>query len=135
MRPTLTACFALAAAFLGLCGPTAAHHGNSQYDEKHPITITGAVKEFVWASPHCQIYLDVKEKSGKVLNWGIESMSPGVMIREGWTPDLLKPGDVVTITLIAAKNGAPVGYVGNACSNQCKVVRASGETLPLFKES
>lgn len=123
-----------AAAFLGVCISASAHHGNSAYDEKNPITVTGTVKEFVWANPHCQFYLDVKGKDGKVVNWGIESMSPGVMIREGWNPTMVKAGDVVSITLIPAKDGAPVGYTGNGCSKQCKVVRASGETLPLFKE-
>lgn len=134
MKPKLIIHFSLGVTFLGLCGSLFAHHGNSAYDAAHPITITGTVTEFVWENPHCQIYLDVKDKGGKVVNWGVESMSPGVLIREGWTPSMLNPGDVVSVTLIPAKNGAPVGYTGNACSKQCKVVRANGETLPLFSE-
>lgn len=134
MQPKLITRFALLVTFLGVCAPMFAHHGNSQYDEKHPVTVTGTVTEFVWQNPHCQIYIDVKDKDGKLVHWGIESMSPGVMLREGWNPSMLNPGDVVSVTLIAAKNGAPVGYAGNACSKQCKVVRANGETLPLFKE-
>ena len=133
MKPKLITRFALSVTFLGVCAPMFAHHGNSQYDEKHPVTITGTVTEFVWQNPHCQIYIDVKDKDGKLVHWGIESMSPGVMLREGWNPSMLNPGDVVSVTLIAAKNGAPVGYAGNACSKQCKVVRANGETLPLFR--
>jgi hypothetical protein len=134
MKPKLIICFVVAVAIFGVCAPTFAHHGNSAYDEKHPITIMGTVTGFIWANPHCQIYLDVKDKGGKVAHWGIESMSPGVLIREGWNSNMLNPGEMVTVTLIAAKNGAPVGYTGNACSKDCKVVRANGETLPLFKE-
>ena len=33
---------------------------------------------------------------------------------------MLNPGDVVIVTLIAAKNGAPVGYTENACSKSAR---------------
>ena len=106
MQPKLITRLALLVTFLGVCAPMFAHHGNSQYDEKHPVTVTGTVTEFVWQNPDCQIYIDVKDKDGKLVHWGIESMSPGVMLREGWNPSMLNPGDVVSVTLIAAKNGA-----------------------------
>ena len=121
--------------------PAFAHHGNSAYDESHPITITGTVTEFVWSNPHCQIYLDVKDEKGSVLNWGVETMSPGILAREGWTKATLKPGDRVNITLIPAKNGAPIGYTGNGVSytadsySQLKVVRVSGgDPIPPFSQ-
>jgi hypothetical protein len=119
---------ALIAGLLAVCGTLSAHHGNSAYDEQHWITITGTVTEFVWANPHCQIFLDVKDDKGAVVNWAIESQSPGIMRRNNWTRTSVKPGDQITITLAPAKNGAPVGFSGNTTG---KVVFADGHVLKM----
>src|SRR5713226_6461678 len=90
-----------------------AHHGApALYDILHPITIKGTVTEFVFTNPHSQIYLDVKDEKGKVVHWSIESNAPGQMTRAGWTRHTLKPGDEITVTLVPAKSGAPVGFSG-----------------------
>jgi uncharacterized protein DUF6152 len=100
-----------AAAFLMMCIPLWAHHGNASYDDKNPITIKGSVTEFAWTNPHVQIYLDVKDDKGKVVHWSVETYSPGKLVRAGWSKDVVKAGDQVTITLIPAKSGAPVGFL------------------------
>lgn len=113
-----------------LIGPqsTLAHHGNSAYDEKNPITLKGTVTDFVWANPHAQIYLDVNDDKGSVVHWSIESQGPAVLTRNGWTRRSLNPGDHITITLIPAKNGAPVGFSG---TTQGKVVLPDGRVLTM----
>ena len=111
---------------LAFCGVVAAHHGNAAYDPEHPKTIKGTVTEFVWSNPHCQIYLDVKDDSGKVVHWSVESQSPGILKRNGWNRDILKPGDEISVTLVAAKNGAPVGFSGEEIG---RVVLPDGRTL------
>ena len=116
-----------AASLFIVCSPLRAHHGNSAYEEKAPITITGTVTEFVWANPHSQILLDVNEK-GKVVHWALESQSPGILRRAGWTRTSLKVGDKITITLAAAKNGEPVGFSGAAYG---KIVFADGRVLTM----
>jgi len=88
-----------------------AHHGNAAYDDKNPITIKGSVTEFAWTNPHVQIYLDVKDDKGSVVHWSVETFSPGKLVRAGWTKDSVKAGDVVSINLIPAKSGAPVGFL------------------------
>lgn len=100
-----------AAALLLISMPLLAHHGNAAYDDKNPITIKGTVTEFAWTNPHVQIYLDVKDEKGKVVHWSVETYSPGKLIRAGWTKEAIKPGDQVSINLIPAKNGAPVGFL------------------------
>lgn len=107
-----------------------AHHGNSAYDETRPITLKGTVTEFVFANPHSQIYLDVKDDKGSVVNWAIESQSPGILVKNDWTRHSLKPGDEVTITLIPAKNGSPVGFSGAAFG---RVVFSDGRVLMMQK--
>jgi hypothetical protein len=126
MNRKLSASIVTIASLLLVCVPLSAHHGNSAYDEVHQIAVTGTVTEFVWANPHCQIYMDVKDDQGKVVNWAIESQSPGILRRNSWTRTTLKPGDQITVTLAPAKNGAPVGFSGN---KEGKVVFADGRVL------
>lgn len=91
--------------------PVFAHHGNAAYDETKEVTLKGTVTEFDWANPHAQIYFDVKDAKGNVVHWGCETLSPGKLVRAGWSKEAVKPGDQITIVLVAAKNGAPVGFL------------------------
>ena len=111
-----------------LSRPVSAHHGNSAYDETVRVPIKGTVTEFVWSNPHSQIYLDVKNKDGRVVNWAIETNSPGILTRAGWTRRSVKPGDEVTIILCPARNGAPVAYIGSGDPGT-KVIFSDGREL------
>ena len=118
----------LLASLLAMCAPVAAHHGNSAYDEEHQIDISGTVTEFVWSNPHCQVYMDVKDKQGKVMKWAIETQSPGILRRNSWSKTTLKPGDQITITVAPARNGAAVGFSGNKLG---KVIFSDGHVLKM----
>jgi hypothetical protein len=115
---------AAVAAFLLIGIPLSAHHGNASYDNDNPVTIKGAVTEFAWTNPHVQVYLDVKDDKGSVVHWSVETFSPGKLVRAGWTKESVKAGDQVSITLIPAKSGAPVGFLH-------KLVLPSGKELGL----
>ncbi len=115
---------AAAAALLLVGIPLWAHHGNASYDNENPITIKGAVTEFAWTNPHAQIYLDVKDGKGGLVHWSVETYSPGKLVRAGWSKDSVKAGDQVSITLIPAKSGAPVGFLH-------KLVLPDGKVLGL----
>jgi len=113
---------------LSTAGVLFAHHGNTAYDETARVRIQGTVTEFIWTNPHSQIYLDVKDGSGKVVNWGVETNSPGILTRAGWTRRSLKVGDQVSIILCPAKNGQPVAYAGSGDPGT-KVIFADGREL------
>ncbi|HEY2383564.1 MAG TPA: DUF6152 family protein [Terriglobia bacterium] len=115
-----------------LSGTVWAHHGNSAYDETARVPIKGVVTEFIWTNPHSQIYLDVKDKEGAIVHWAVETNSPGILTRAGWTRRSLKVGDAVTIILCPAKNGAPVAYIGSGDPGT-KVSFADGRELD-FKD-
>jgi Family of unknown function (DUF6152) len=128
MMSRLVTSSAVLVALLAVCLSLEAHHGNAAYDEQHPITIKGNVTEFVWSNPHCQIYLDVKGEKGNVVSWSVESQSPGILRRNGWTRDSVKPGDHVAVTLVPAKSGAPVGFSGEKTG---KIVFDDGHFLKM----
>ena len=77
--------------------PVVAHHAfAAEFDADKPVKLTGAVTKLDWTNPHAWIYVDVKDETGKVANWGFELASPNGLMRNGWTRFSLKPGDVVT---------------------------------------
>jgi hypothetical protein len=94
--------------------PLAAHHGTGTYDSTKSVTLSGTVTEFSFSNPHAALFFDVKDASGKSVNWAIEMNSPGVLRRAGWTKATFKAGDQITITVRPAKAGTPVGLINRA---------------------
>jgi hypothetical protein len=115
MKSRLLTSFVLGASLLIACSPAFGHHGRATYDNTKRITIKGTVTEFQWRNPHSQIYVDVKDDKGQVVNWAIEMNSPGNLVERGakggiaWTKDALMAGDAVTISFNPTKNGTPFG--------------------------
>jgi len=88
-----------------------AHHGSAIYDETKAVTVKGVVTDWVWANPHCLLDFDVKDDKGNTVHWTAEVSNPPDMVARGWSRKMFKPGDDVTITMIVAKNGEPVGRI------------------------
>ena len=102
----------LAAAALALVAavPVAAHHSfAAEYDHDKPLKLTGAVTRVEWMNPHAYFYIDVKDEKGQTTNWGLEMGSPNGLMRQGWTRNSMKIGDVVTVEGSAAKDGSNIG--------------------------
>src|ERR1700722_2433929 len=94
LRTWLAACAGLI--FLAL--PVLAQHSFASEYESKEITITGVITKVEWTNPHMYFYLDVKDASGTLANWGVEGYPPNTLKRTGFTRDDLKVGDTVTIT-------------------------------------
>ena len=99
---------AVAAVVTLAAGSAAAHHSfSAEYDDKKPLKVTGKVTTMKWSNPHAWIYVDVKDKSGKVVNWAFETGGANALYRRGWRKQDLVPGTVVTIDAFQARNGTP----------------------------
>ena len=84
-----------------------AHHSfAAQYDANKPLTLKGVVTRMEWMNPHSRFYVDVKAPTGKTVNWNVELASPNVLLRQGWTREALKVGDLVTVEGSQAKDGS-----------------------------
>ena len=137
----------IAAAALAASLPLAAHHSfSAEFDGTKEIKATGAVTKLDWQNPHGWIHLTVTElcertaagrgpdaveqewacrtpdsKEG-VADWAFEIGSPNGLMRQGWTRNSLKAGDVVTVLGSRARDGS-------TNSNARSVTMADGKRL------
>jgi len=85
--------------------PAAAHHSFAQFDTDREIEATGTVTEFEWSNPHSYVHLEVKGEKGDVEKWVAELTDLPMLVRAGWSKDVVKPGDRVTIHGYRARDG------------------------------
>lgn len=105
------------------CGLLFAHHGNAAYDLDKSITLKGTITSFEFSNPHVQIFFDTKDDKGNVTHWSCETTNPAMLMRNGWSRSVLKPGDQVT--MVVNPNKKPDGTVVNLI----KVILANGQEL------
>jgi hypothetical protein len=111
-----TACVIAAAA-----APLVAHHSVLVFDGKRSVTVTGTLQAVVWENPHARLIIG--DAAGQ--RWTVESESPRVLVRLGWTPQSLVPGDRISTVGAPSRTGARV--------MRCDFVRApSGSRLPCY---
>jgi hypothetical protein len=90
--------------------PVGAHHSFAVYDRTKTVTIKGTVKNFQWTNPHCVVWVLVQpEGGGEPQEWSIETTSPGVLTRGGWTRNSIKPGDRVAVEFSPLRDGSHGG--------------------------
>jgi len=119
-------CLAFSGAAVGvlfLSASAFSHHGGAAYETGKSTTLKGTIVEFKFINPHCQLFIEVTDERGNTVKWDGEFTNPGALHRRGWTKEMFKPGDAVTLTGNRAKYGAQVLRV-------TKVELADGKTLP-----
>jgi hypothetical protein len=92
-----------------LTAPAAAHHSFAMFDAQKQQTLIGVVKEFQWTNPHTWVQLLVDDGKGRKVEWAIEGNSPNILVRQGYTSKVIKPGDKVTLVIRPLKDGSNGG--------------------------
>jgi len=105
MRKKIIAWLLTCIAVLGVSHSVLAHHGRASYDDTKVFTLMGTVSSFQFLNPHAQLFLDVKDNKGNIEKWIGEGTSPNMLVREGWDRKTIKPGDRISVTGHAARNG------------------------------
>jgi hypothetical protein len=86
--------------------PLQAHHAiAAKFDSAKTVSLTGSVVQIDWANPHAHIFITVSN-GNSITDWAVELESPVDLQRAGWRPDTLKPGDIVTVQGISARDGS-----------------------------
>jgi hypothetical protein len=110
-----SALFAALLCGLALAGPVSAHHAiQAQFDIHKTVSISGTVAKIEWINPHSYLTVNVKNADGKVQKWAFEMGGAGTLRRAGMSRadrGGLKPGDEVTVTALAAKDGSNSGFL------------------------
>ena len=102
---------------------TAHHAFSAQFDADKPMSVTGTVTKVEWRNPHTWFYIDVDSGDGKIVSWAVELASPNLLMRNGWSRDSMKVGDVVKVEGFLARDGT---FTANAKS---VVLTTTGRTL------
>jgi Family of unknown function (DUF6152) len=91
--------------------PVVAHHSfAAEFDATKPVKVQGVVTKVEWQNPHTFFYIDVTDDATKkVTNWAFEMGSPNGLMRNGWTRNSMKVGDVVSVEGSLARDGTAFG--------------------------
>src|SRR5438093_8011977 len=100
---------------LVVSGPVLANHSvQAQFDIHKSVSISGTVAKIEWINPHSYLTVNVKGPDGKIQKWAFELGGANALRRAGMSRadrGGLKPGDEVTVTAQAAKDGSNSGFL------------------------
>jgi len=84
-----------------------AHHSfAAEYAGKKPTTLSGTVTKVEWTNPHVHFFLNVKDQTGATTQWEFTMGAVNGLFRRGWSKEMLKPGDAVTVDGYLARDGS-----------------------------
>lgn len=90
-----------------------AHHAVAGvYDLNKEVVLEGRLKKLNFTNPHANIELEVPNKqTKKVVVWTLTTASTQTLTRQGVTKAAMKPGELLKVTILPAKNGNPAGFI------------------------
>lgn len=95
-------------------GAGLAHHAwTGEFDKNLPMIVQGTVKQMDWVNPHSWIYVEVKDDTGKVIEWAVEAAAPNALIRRGFTKHSLPAGTEIRVEGFRAKDGTSYRMSGS----------------------
>jgi Family of unknown function (DUF6152) len=91
-----------------------AHHAVAGvYDLNKEVVLQGRLKKLNFTNPHASIELTVPNKDGTFTEWVLTTASITTLTREGINKTSMKPGEILKVTVLPARNGNPAGFIRN----------------------
>ena len=98
-------------ALLGAASLSAHHSLASQFDEGKPLTLQGVISKVEWVNPHVWVHIDVKDSSGAVEQWALETLPPATLRKGGLRSEMLGKGEAVTVLAYRARNESKLAFL------------------------
>jgi hypothetical protein len=97
----------------GSAGLQAHHAVAGVYDLNKEMVLEGRLKKLNFTNPHASIELTVPNKDGTFTDWVLTTASVQTLTREGINKTSMKPGEILKVTVLPARNGNPAGFIRN----------------------
>ena len=88
---------------------TLAHHSVAMFDQTQEIAIDGVVRELELVNPHSWLHITVTTETGREVDWSFEMQALSRLSDQGFSADLIKPGEPVTVFARPLKDGSRGG--------------------------
>jgi len=98
--------------FLMVGAKVQAHHAvASVYDLNKEVVLQGQLMKLNFVNPHSSLHLAVPNPDGTTTEWVLTTASIQVMTRQGLNKTSIKPGEILKVTVLPARNGNPAGFI------------------------
>ena len=111
-RRSLIAAAAAALVYSISTTPVVGHHSFAQFDMTRTMVLNGTVRTLEWTNPHVWLWVDVSDGQEGHKVWGLEGAALGEMSRRGWSREVVKPGDKITVEIHPLRDGRSGGSLG-----------------------
>jgi len=89
-----------------------AHHAVAGvYDLNKQIVLQGELLKLNFVNPHSNLHLAVPNPDGTTTEWVLTTASIQALTRSGFNKTSIKPGEILKITALPARNGNPSGFI------------------------
>jgi Family of unknown function (DUF6152) len=89
-----------------------AHHAvASVYDLNKEVVLEGRLTKLNFRNPHSNLLLEVPNSDGTTTEWTLTTAATQVLTRAGVDRDQIKPGQILKVTVLPARNGHPAGFI------------------------
>lgn len=110
-------------------GALLAHHSlAASYDVKKEMELSGEVQAIKFTNPHGSLTLLVKNADGTTTEWTMTLGSATALAQRGigkTGPNALHPGDKITVKILGARDGSPLGFLKTVTYPDGHVVQIS----------